>query len=110
MSRPISFLMDWPAGLAEVIWRLGPARLSGVWHHSDAGGASWYDFAMAIAEEGFAAGILASMPSVEPITSAEFATAAQRPQFSLLVSRSTRKTLGMSAVHWRTNLRHMLMG
>ncbi len=98
----------WVDGLAEVIWRLGQQRLSGVWHHSDAGVASWYDFAMAIAEEGVAAGLLVSMPSVEPVTSAEFAMAARRPKFSVLDSRVTRQTLDMPAVHWRTNLRRML--
>ncbi len=95
-------------GLAEVIWRLAQARQTGVWHHSDAGVASWYDFAVAIAEEGVAAGVLATMPSVVPVTSAEFPTAAQRPGFSLLDSALTREALGLSALHWRTNLRHML--
>ena len=95
-------------GLVEVVWGLGRAGKAGVWHHSDAGVASWYDFAVAIAEEGVAAGLLASMPKVEPVTSAEFDTAARRPRFSLLDSRATRETLGMSAVHWRANLRRML--
>lgn len=96
------------AGLAEVIWGLARARLTGIWHHSDAGVASWYDFAVAIAEEGVAAGVLATLPSVVPVTSAEFQAAAQRPRFSLLDSTWTRQALSLPALHWRTNLRHML--
>lgn len=95
-------------GLADVIWRLGLSGKIGVWHYSDAGVASWYDFAMAIAEEGTRAGLLPKMPSVVPVTSAEFATAAQRPKFSLLDSMLTRRALGLAAIHWRTNLRHSL--
>ncbi|RZA09927.1 MAG: dTDP-4-dehydrorhamnose reductase [Moraxellaceae bacterium] len=95
--------------LAEMLWQLLLLKpQQKIWHFSDAGVASWYDFAVAIAEEGVAAGLLASMPKVEPVTSAEFATAARRPRFSLLDSRATRETLGMSAVHWRANLRRML--
>lgn len=95
-------------GLAEIIWRLGQARRAGVWHHSDAGVASRYDFAVAIAEEAQARGLLAAAPRVEPIDSSEFVTSARRPKFSLLDSTRTRAVLDRTAVHWRTALREML--
>jgi dTDP-4-dehydrorhamnose reductase len=95
-------------GLAVVIWRLGRLKRNGVWHHSDAGVASWYDFATAIAEEAIARGLLRSMPAVVPLKSAEYPTAAQRPKFSVLDSSETREFLSMPPVHWRTNLRRLL--
>ena len=95
-------------GLAEIIWELGRARRAGVWHHSDAGVASWYDFAVAIAEEALARGLIASTPKVEPIDSSDFGGRARRPRFSLLDSTATRSALGKSAVHWRVALREML--
>lgn len=98
----------WATGLARVVWRLGMERLSGVWHHSDAGVASWYDFAVAIQEEALALGLLERAVPVIPIGTADYPTPARRPAFSLLDSGATRAALGMPAVHWRANLRRML--
>jgi dTDP-4-dehydrorhamnose reductase len=95
-------------GLAAVVWKLGAARLAGIWHHTDAGVASWYDFAVAIAEEGSRLGLLPRRPIVSPAASLHYPTPARRPCFSLLDSAQTREALGMGAVHWRTNLRAML--
>ncbi len=98
----------WASGLARTIWGLVKKQATGTFHHSDAGVASWYDFAVAIAEEAHALGLLARIPTIRPITTADYPTPAQRPAFSLLDCRATRAMLGDEAVHWRTNLRHML--
>ena len=93
------------SGLAEAIWALIAADASGTFHHSDAGVASWYDFAIAIAEEAVGAGLLGEMPRIRPIATTDYPTAAKRPAFSLLDSSATRELLGRDAVHWRANLR-----
>ena len=98
----------WASGLAKVIWQLIESGAEGTYHHSDAGVASWYDFAVAIAEEAEAIGLLARRPVLKPITTADYPTPAIRPAFSLLDCRKTRALLGDDAVHWRTNLRLML--
>jgi dTDP-4-dehydrorhamnose reductase len=55
--------------LADVLWRfVGRPDLSGPFQWTDAGVASWYDFAVAIAEEAVSAGVLKSMPEVTPIS------------------------------------------
>lgn len=95
-------------GLAETIWALGSRRLPGVWHHSDAGVASWYDFAVAIQEEALALGMLKQAIPVVPVSSADLQREAKRPAFSLLDSSATRRALESRAVHWRTNLRRLL--
>lgn len=98
----------WATGLARTIWALLAKGACGTFHHSDAGVASWYDFAVAIAEEAHAAGLLSRIPVIRPITTADYPTPARRPAFSLLDCRSTREAVGDEPVHWRTNLRAML--
>ncbi len=98
----------WATGLAHTIWGLIEAGASGTFHHSDAGDASWYDFAVAIAEEAHALGLIARIPAIKPIATADYPTPAARPAFSLLDCSKTRELLGDAPVHWRTNLRLML--
>lgn len=98
----------WAVGLAETIWKLGVTKQLGIWHHCDAGVASWYDFAVAIAEDAIELGLLEDPVSVVPVSSNEYVRAAPRPNFSLLDTTETRSCLGMPAIHWRDNLRRML--
>lgn len=98
----------WASGLARTIWGLVAKDASGTFHHSDAGVASWYDFAVAVAEEAHALGMIPRIPVIRPLTTADYPTPARRPAFSLLDSRGTRAVLGDEPVHWRTNLRLML--
>lgn len=98
----------WASGLARTIWGLVEREATGVFHHSDAGVASWYDFAVAIAEEAHDRGLVDRIPRIRPITTADYPTPARRPAFSLLDCRATRAALGDEPVHWRTNLRLML--
>jgi dTDP-4-dehydrorhamnose reductase len=98
----------WATGLARTIWGLVEKQASGTFHHSDAGVASWYDFAVAIGEEALARRLIARIPRIRPITTADYPTPANRPAFSLLDCRATREALGEEPVHWRTNLRLML--
>lgn len=98
----------WATGLARTLWGLALAGQPGVYHHRDAGVASWYDFAVAIAEEAEALGLLAKRPRITPIATADYPTPAQRPAFSVLDVSETRALLGDEMVHWRQNLRAML--
>jgi dTDP-4-dehydrorhamnose reductase len=98
----------WAPGLAQVLWGLIERNASGTFHHSDAGVASWYDFAVAIQEEALAAGLLDRAIPIEPIPTTAYPTPARRPAFSLLDCSATRELLGDGHTHWRTNLRLML--
>jgi dTDP-4-dehydrorhamnose reductase len=77
-------------------------------HWSDAGAASWYDFAVAIGELGVAAGLLEQAAAVRPLTSAAYPTPARRPSYSLLDCSGTRAALGLETLHWRTALAAVL--
>ena len=98
--------------LAKACWRAigidanpdGPQVL----HWSDAGAASWYDFAVAIGELAQAQGLLRQAATVEPITTADYPTPATRPSYSLLDCTASRQALGLPAVHWRDALAEVL--
>jgi dTDP-4-dehydrorhamnose reductase len=96
------------ASLAGALWALAAAGASGIHHFTDAGVASWYDFAVAIEEDGRAAGLFDRSTAVDPITSADYPTAAARPAFAVLDKSSTWATLGATPPHWRVNLRAVL--
>lgn len=98
----------WAPGLAKVIWGLIANDAQGTFHHSDAGVASWYDFAVAIQEEARAMGLLDRSIPIIPIGTSDYPKPARRPPFSLLDCRATRQMLGDEHTHWRTNLWHML--
>ena len=98
--------------LARACWRAigigadpdGPRVL----HWSDAGAASWYDFAVAIGELAQAHGLLSQIARVEPITTADYPTPATRPSYSLLDCTASRQALGLPGVNWREALAEVL--
>ncbi|MGC4253000.1 MAG: dTDP-4-dehydrorhamnose reductase [Sphingobium sp.] len=94
--------------LARAIWILAMKKARGLYHYSDAGVASWYDFAVAIQEEACTIGLLKSAIPILPIATEDYPTPARRPAFSVLDKRSTLALTGLTAVHWRENLRSFL--
>jgi dTDP-4-dehydrorhamnose reductase len=99
----------WAVSLAEALWAAaGRTDLSGVVHWTDAGVASWYDFAVAIQEEALAAGLLSRAVTVRPRRTKEFPSHARRPAFSVLEKGASWDALGHTPPHWRVNLRRML--
>ena len=99
----------WAASIAAAIWGLIEVGAPGaVYHWTDLGVASWYDFAVAIQDEALARGLLNRAVPITPIPSAAYPTRAQRPAFSVLDSGSARALISTPARHWRHNLRTML--
>jgi len=96
------------ADLAAALWQLVAANARGVHHYTNSGVASWYDFAVAIAEEGVAAGLLASAAPIVPVATGDFPTAAIRPACAVLDKQFTFALLGRPAPHWRDGLRRTL--
>jgi dTDP-4-dehydrorhamnose reductase len=94
--------------LADALWGLAQKRASGVLHFTDAGVASWYDFAQAIAEEALVAGVIDRAPPVKPILTADYPTLARRPAYSVLDKSAAYALLGAPAPHWRAALRQVL--
>ena len=97
------------SNLAEMLWQLLLQKpQQKLWHFSDAGAASWYDFATAIVNEAEVLGILAKKPSIKPITTLDYPTPAQRPAYSVLNKTQTWSELNITPVHWQAALTKML--
>jgi dTDP-4-dehydrorhamnose reductase len=97
------------ATLAVACWRRITAEVQEpVLHWSDAGAASWFDVAVAVGELGLELGLLELMAAVNPITTADYPTPAQRPSYSLLDCTASRKALDLPPTHWRQTLRQLL--
>lgn len=82
----------------------------GVYHYSNEGVASWYDFAVAIVEEAREAGFALKCGRVEPVLTAEYPTPAKRPPYSVLDKAKIKRTFNLRIPHWRASLREMLKG
>jgi dTDP-4-dehydrorhamnose reductase len=93
--------------LARAIWTLDGAGISGIHHWSDAGVASWYDFAVAIQDEALALGLLDRAVPVVPIRTSDYPTPARRPAMSVLDKGSSWAVTGPAA-HWREELKSAL--
>jgi dTDP-4-dehydrorhamnose reductase len=91
-------------GLARYLWELVEQdSLEPVYHYSDLGVASWYDFAVAIQEIAFEQGMLAKKRLIRPVLSVAYPTPAMRPRLSVL-EQSDKKNLSF----WRVNLEEHL--
>lgn len=95
-------------GIAEAIWALAAQGARGIYHFTDSGAASWYDFAVAIQEEALAIGLLEREARIVPIATSDYPTPARRPLYSMLDKSATIAALGGPPPHWRANLRRML--
>jgi dTDP-4-dehydrorhamnose reductase len=90
-------------GLAQFLWLLASHDdLNSIYHWSDAGVASWYDFAVAIQALGLKHGLLDKNIPISAIASSAYPTPAKRPKFSLL--NSSDANLLMKQRHWREQL------
>lgn len=97
------------SSLARTLWSAAVRpEVSGVYHFSDAGACSWYDFAVAIGEEALALGRLAKTAQVVPIPSRDYPTPARRPAYSVLDKTVTWRDLQLTPEHWREGLRRTL--
>lgn len=91
--------------LADALWRLALAGAEGTYHFTNSGVASWYDFAVAIRDEGVALRLLPdTAATIKPIATADYPTPAKRPHFSVLDLTQTTQFLGAPPPHWRHSL------
>lgn len=71
---------------------------AGIWHYSNEGVTSWYDFAHAIFE-------IKKLPcKVHPIPTSAYPTPAKRPPFSVMSKDKIKSVFGLHIPHWRESL------
>ncbi len=74
----------------------------GIFHYSNEGSASWYDFAKAIFD-------LKSMDvNLRPLKTSEYPTPAKRPQYSLMDKTKIKNTFNLKIPYWRDSLKQCL--
>jgi dTDP-4-dehydrorhamnose reductase len=99
----------WAKGLAQWLWIIaGKPEVTGTYHWTDAGVASWYDFAIAIQELGLEKGLLNNAIPVLPIPTSAYPTPAKRPAFSVIDKSSAEVVSGLNTTHWRKQLSSMM--
>lgn len=99
----------WAHGLAQRVWDcVKNPEVKGTLHWTDAGVASWYDFAVAIQEISLELGLLPQAVPVRPIPEIQYPLPAKRPHFGVLDKSLTYQALQAEPIHWRSQLRSML--
>ncbi|MBU2977215.1 dTDP-4-dehydrorhamnose reductase [Alteromonas sp. C1M14] len=99
----------WAKGLAQACVYAAQNKTHGVYHWTDEGVCSWYDFALAIQELGIEKGLLENAVPVMPIPSSQYPTPAKRPHYSVLDKTLTRDTFSsIHPTHWRKQLSAMM--
>lgn len=89
------------ADLAEVICRIIETRqfTEGIYHYSNEGACSWYDFATAILN--LAGNVKCN---IKACNSDEFPSKVRRPAYSVLDKSKIRQTFGITIPHWLDSL------
>lgn len=98
----------WSRDIVAAMLALMRADAGGIYHFTNEGVASWYDFALAVLELGAAHGISIKARSVLPIPTVDYPTPARRPAYSVLSKEKIRPLLPGRIPHWRSSLRNML--
>ena len=77
----------------------GTSDKAGIYHYSNEGEISWYDFAVAIRE------MSGLKCTVQPIPTTEYPTPARRPAYSVFSKEKIRQTFSVDVPYWRDSLR-----
>lgn len=85
-------------------WLAADAPPDGVYHLVAGGQVSWCGFARAIFERAGRTGLLAHVPQVDAITTADYPTRAARPAYSVLDTAKLHDAFGIDLPDWRVGL------
>jgi dTDP-4-dehydrorhamnose reductase len=91
-----TYAADLAAAILHII--AAPSFIPGLYHYSNEGRVSWYEFALAIRE------LIGSACEVHPIPTDQYPTPAKRPRFSLLDKSLIRSTYHLTIPEWRPSL------
>lgn len=80
----------------------------GVYHYSNEGNITWFDFAEEIYRLGRDSGLVTSNCDIRPCTSAQFPTKANRPEYSLLSKEKVKKIFNIDVPDWKNSLSNFI--
>jgi dTDP-4-dehydrorhamnose reductase len=96
-----TYARDLAYGILKIIEKIESKTVQnygGIYHFSNEGVTSWYDFALAIFED------KNIDIAVTPIETKDYPTPAKRPHFSLMNKEKVRSTFGLEIPHWKEAL------
>lgn len=79
-----------------------PEWIPGIYHFSNSGTTTWFEFASTILE------LTEAKTIVKPITTNQYPTPAKRPKFSKLDTAKWESTYGYTIPHWKDSLKEIL--
>lgn len=96
-----TYAYDLASAILQIVDALaqGSPAEPGIYHYSNEGVTSWYDFAY------FLVGESKLNCKVQPISTAQYKTAAARPKFSLLDKSKIKATFALQIPHWSESLK-----
>jgi dTDP-4-dehydrorhamnose reductase len=100
----------WARDLAETTIEIVTAKQVnkaipyGIYHYTNEGNITWYDFAREIHDVTLQYGLLPKACTTKPCTSAEYPTRAKRPEFSVLDKTKIKLALGLRIPTWDLSL------
>ena len=98
---------DIASALITIVRHHTPEQLAehaGIYHYCGSPYASWFEFAETIFAEAAAQGVLAKIPAVKPIATADYPTPAKRPADSRLDCGKIRTVFGIGPCDWHSAL------
>ena len=93
-----TFAGDLARAIAHII-ATGQTDKTGIYHFSNEGVCSWYDFAKTICE------MSGNTCDIQPCYSEEFPSPVERPHFSVLDKTKIKSTFGMTVPYWTDSLK-----
>lgn len=98
-----TYAADLARAILQIIEKTGDNRsavnhFGGIYHFSNEGAISWYDFAVAIKE------LTGSQCTVHPIPTSQYPTPAKRPAWSVLDKAKIREVFGVHLSDWKRSL------
>ena len=91
--------------LAAIIYKVIEKDMldkQGIYHFSNEGVCSWYDFAQEVCE------LSGNACNIEPCHSGEFPSKVKRPNFSVLDKTKVKETFGAKVPYWKVSLKHCI--
>jgi len=97
-----TYAPDLAAAILAII--AADSRAYGIYHFTNAGRINWYQFACAIYDLARKNGLLTKPVKITPITTAQYPTKAQRPQFAHLSKEKICRTFAIKLTPWQDSL------
>ena len=98
-----TYALDLASAIFDIIENRKAEDREGIYHYSNEGVCTWYEFARTIAEY---AGNEECV--ISPCTSEEYPSPVRRPSYSVLDKTRIKKAFGMSVPHWTDSLKKCL--